>query len=330
VPAPIDFSGWIPTQFSTTIIQEATQQSAALQLGNRVPMGTSVVEMPVPKTFPKAAWVAAPGGRKPFTDLAIGTETMKAEEVAAVVGIPNVYIEDSSINLWNFVRPLLAEAIAAAVDDAILFGQDAPASFPTGGLAAMALAATAGADAVDTVNNALMMVENSGLAVTGTAADIAVRGALRGLRDSSGDPLCGCQWMDGREVNSLFGYPIAYVPLTQTAPDFITGAWRYLIIGVRSDIRYDLSNQAVVADDSGNVVISAWQDNTTLMKVWARFACVVVRPVTRRCPQGATPFAKATLADGASRCAQPSGTGPGNGGEEPGVQSAAARRRSAG
>jgi HK97 family phage major capsid protein len=307
MPAPIDFSGWIPASWSTTIIQEATQQSAALQLCTRVPMGTSVTEMPVPKTFPKAAWVSAPGGRKPFTDLQVGAETMKAEEVAAVVGIPNVYIEDSSINLWAFVRPLLAEAIAAALDDAVIFGTDAPASFPTGGLAAMALAASAGTDVADTLNNAFMAVENSGLSITGSAADIAVRGALRNARDSDGAMLCGCDWIDGRERTSLFGYPIAYVPLSETAPDFITGAWRYAILGVRQDIRYDLSNQAVVADDAGNVVISAWQDNTTLMKVWARFAFVVVRPVTRRCPNGATPFAKATLADGAARCATPSG-----------------------
>jgi hypothetical protein len=251
--------------------------------------------------------VSAPGGRKPFTDLTVGSETMKAEEIAAVVAIPNVYIEDSSINLWNFVRPLLAEAIAAGLDDAVLFGEDAPASFPTGGLAAMALAATSGADAVDTLNNAFQLVENSGLAVSGSAADIAVRGALRNMRDSDGGLLCGCDQVGDRQVTSLFGYPIAYVPLTQTSPDFITGAWRYAILGVRQDIRYDMSNQAVIADDSGVVKISAWQDNTTLMKVWARFAFVVVMPVTRRCPNGATPFAKATLADGVARCQTPSG-----------------------
>ena len=324
--AALDFTGWIPPQFSTQIIQEATQQSAALTLGTRVPMGTSVMQMPVPKTFPKAAWVTA-GGRKPFTDLQVGVEQMTAEEVAAVVAIPDVYLEDSSINLWNFVRPLLAEAIAAAVDDAILFGIDAPPTFPVGGLAAMAQAVTGGTDHLDTVNQALQAVENSGLAVTGSAADIAVRGALRGMRDSNGDPLCGCMNVDSQQVDSLYGQRIAYVPFGPTSPDFFTGAWRYLIIGVRSDIRYDVNRAGVIADESGAVVISGWQDNTTPMKVWMRLACAVVRPVTRRCPTGATPFAKATIADGAARCAQPSPGG--TNGEEGPEQVQAARARAA-
>jgi hypothetical protein len=31
------------------------------------------------------------------------------------------------------------------------------------------------------------------------------------------------------------------------------------------------------------------------MKVWARFGCVVIRPVTPRAPAGAVPFAKTKL-----------------------------------
>ena len=35
-----------------------------------------------------------------------------AEEIAAVVAIPEQYLEDNTINLWNWARPKLAEAIA--------------------------------------------------------------------------------------------------------------------------------------------------------------------------------------------------------------------------
>jgi HK97 family phage major capsid protein len=288
-------SGVIPPEFSTTIIQGVRQSSAALAVGTRVPMGTSVSEWPIPKTFPKAGWVNAPGGRKPFTDLDMTTESMKAEEIAAVIAIPNVMRDDSTINLWNYATPLLTEAIAIGLDDAVFFGEDAPPSFPVGGVAAAAVAAGAGTDIPDTINNAMGAVELSGLNPTGHVADISVRAALRGLRDQNGDLLLGFVEQDTYQVPSLYGLPIRYVQFTQPTPDYFVGDWRYLFIGVRQDIRYEIDPGAVIADDEGRVVISGFQDNTTPMKVWARFACAIVKPVTPRAPGGANPFATAEL-----------------------------------
>ncbi|MBO0885463.1 MAG: hypothetical protein J2P17_35030, partial [Mycobacterium sp.] len=86
--------------------------------------------------------------------------------------------------------------------------------------------------------------------------------------------------------------------------DFITGAWRYLMLGVRSDIRYAMSTEGVIKQSDGTIAVSAFQDNVTLLKVWARFACVLVKPVTRRQPEGASPFAMATLVNGGSNGGQ--------------------------
>jgi HK97 family phage major capsid protein len=297
-PAPLDFSGVIPIEFSTQIIEEAVQQSAVLSLGNLIPMGTSVNEMPVPKTLPKAAFVSAPGGRKPYTELMLETLTLKAEEVAAVTAIPDQFLEDSAINLWNWVRPRLAEAIAIAVDDAILFGVGAPTSFPPGGVIAAnySTAVAGGTDAVDTVNRAMGAVEGRGLAVTGHAADLVVKAALRGVRDETGALLLGTEQVGQVQRPTLYGVPITYQSWSRTNPDFITGAWSYLLIGVRQDIRYNMDPSAVIVNADGTVAISGFQDNVSPLKVWARFACAIVRPVTVRTPAGAAPFARGQLA----------------------------------
>lgn len=298
---PIDLSGQIPTQYSTQIITEATQQSAALALGSRIPMGTKVTDMPVPKAFPRAAFVNTPGGRKPFTDLKLSNEQLTAEEIAAVVSIPDEYLDDSGIDLWGYARPLLAEAIALAFDDAVFWGVGAPPTYPTGGLASFAIDVAPGdGDAISTVNEAMSAVEAEGLAVTGHAADVAVQGALRGVRDATGAFLLGASQTQSGSINTLYGLPIAYSQFsTEATGDFITGAWRYLMIGVRQDIRFQFSTDGVLADDTGKVVVSGFQDNQTLLKVWARFGCVVVEPVTRRAEDGAKPFAIATIADAA-------------------------------
>jgi HK97 family phage major capsid protein len=295
---PLDFSGVIPPEFSTQIIEEAVRASSALQLGNLMPMGTTITELPIPKTLPTAAFVSV-GGRKPWTDIALQSATLHAEEVAAITAIPDSYLEDSSINLWEFVRPRIAEAIGVALDAAVFWGVGAPASYPVGGVNALAHAVAAGTDAVDTINLAMGAVEAGGLNVTGQAADITVRSALRGVRATgSGELLLGTVQAGDVAVPTLYGIPVSYNTMTQhggTNADYFVGAFSNLFIGVRQDIRYMIDPSAVVADSTGKVLISGFQDNQTPLKVWARFGCAIVQPVTVRSPAGANPFAKAAL-----------------------------------
>ena len=295
MPGPIDLSGMVPPEHSNQIIAEAVQSSAALTLGRRLPMGRAISELPVAGAFPTAAWTG-PNGRKPYTDLALSSETLKAEEVAAVVSVPDRYFEDSTINIWAYARPLLAEAIGAALDDATIWGLNAPASFPAGGVVGAATRTATGSDAADTVNHAMGAVEAQGLNVTGSAADIAVKASLRGVRDQTGALLLGTEQTATRQINTLYGSPISYVSFpVDSDEDFITGDWQYLVIGVRQDIRFQLSRDGVIVDDDGRVVVSGFQDNQTLLKVWARFGAAIVKPVTRRAPAGANPFAVTTV-----------------------------------
>jgi len=298
-PAPpaYDFSGVIPREMSAQIIEEAVASSTVLQLANKVPMGTKINELPIPKTLPKAAFVNAPGGRKAYTETAMEAQTLRAEEIAAVTAIPDEYLEDTEINLWNWVRPRLAEAIGYALDDAVLFGVGAPGSYPVGGIIAALFSQPVanGTDAVDGVNQAMSLVESEGINVTGHAADLVVRGALRGVRDDTGALLLGETQVDQVSRPTIYGLPASYNPWSRQSPDFITGGWQFLIIGVRQDIRYTMDPNAVIADNNGAVVVSGFQDNVTPIKIWARFAAACVRPVTPRKPTGGRPFARATL-----------------------------------
>ena len=298
-PAPpaYDYSGVIPREMSAQIIEESVASSTVLQLANRVPMGTQINELPIPKTLPKAAFVNAPGGRKAYSEMALEAQVLRAEEIAAVTAIPDEYLEDTEINLWNWVRPRLAEAIGYALDDAVLFGVGAPGSYPVGGIIAALFSQPVanGTDAVDGVNQAMSLVESEGINVTGHAADLVVRGALRGVRDDTGALLLGETQVDQVSRPTIYGLPASYNPWSTQSPDFITGGWQFLIIGVRQDIRYTMDPNAVIADNNGAVVVSGFQDNVTPIKIWARFAAACVRPVTPRKPTGGRPFARATL-----------------------------------
>lgn len=299
MPHPLNFSGIIPAEFSAQIMEEAIQQSIVLTLGNRLPMGTAITDLPVPTQLPKASFTGAPGSKKPWTDVMLGPKTIHAEEVAAITGIPDAYLEDSAVNLWGWVRPRLAEAIAVAIDDAVLFGIGAPATFPVGGvinnLYSNAVPAV-GLDAVDGVNQAMALVEAQGIAVTGHAADLITKSTLRGVRDQNGALLLGQDQVGGRQVPTLYGVPIVYEPWSSTVWDFITGGWQNLVVGVRSDIRYNLDPSGVVTNAQGNVVLSGFESNTTPLKVWARIGAVIINPVTVKQPTGGKPFSRARLA----------------------------------
>jgi HK97 family phage major capsid protein len=300
MPHPLNFSGVIPQEFSAQIIEEAIQQSICLQLGNILPMGTAISDLPVPKTLPVASFTGAPGSKKPWTDVMLEPKTVHAEEVAAITAIPDAYLEDSTINLWAWVRPRLAEAIAVAIDNAILFGVGAPVgTFPAGGLISntySVLIPQVGLDAVDGVNQGMSAVEAQGIAVTGHAADLITKSVLRGVRDKNGALLLGDEQVNGRQVPTLYGVPIVYQPWSNLTVDFITGGWQNLVVGLRQDIRYNLDPSGVITGGTGNVLVSGFESNTTPLKVWARVGAVIINPVTVKQPNGGRAFARGRLA----------------------------------
>jgi HK97 family phage major capsid protein len=319
-PQLSDFSGIIPHEYSQQIIHEVEQQSAVLQLAQTMPMGTRITELPVTGKLPSAQWVtgtAAPpagAGRKPYTDLTLVPQVITAEEIAAVVAIPQQYLDDNTINLWNWARPKMAEAIAVRLDETVLFGgAGIPASFPVGGVTGPLYSMGIGGggaynpitnpyptaiDAVDAVNNAMSYVEGQGLNVTGHSADIGAKGRFRGVRDQTGSLLLGTEQVGTSQRPTLYGEPIAYsqyaAPGVNTV-NFISGAWDYLVIGVREDIRFRIDPSGVIASDTGQVLVSGFQDNVVPCKIWARFGCTIIKPVTPRVPGGAIPFAKTNL-----------------------------------
>jgi HK97 family phage major capsid protein len=316
-----DFSGIIPHEYSQQIIDEVEQRSAVLQLAQTMPMGTRITELPVTGKLPAAQWVTganappAGSGRKPYTDLTLVPQVITAEEIAAVVAIPQQYLDDNTINLWNWARPKMAEAIAVRLDATVLFGgAGIPASFPVGGVASNTYSTAVGGggapgpgnpyptaiDAVDAVNNAMSYVEGQGLQVTGHSADIGAKGRFRGVRDQTGALLLGTEQVGNSQRPTLYGEPITYSQYASpgvNSTTFITGAWDYLVIGVREDIRFRIDPSGVIADAGGQVLVSGFQDNVVPCKIWARFGCTIIKPVTPRVPAGAVPFARTNLLD---------------------------------
>lgn len=57
------------------------------------------------------------------------------------------------------------------------------------------------------------------------------------------------------------------------------GAFENVVIGVREDLNYAVSRAATLVDDAGVIQVSAFQDDCVVVRIFARFACTVAKPL---------------------------------------------------
>jgi HK97 family phage major capsid protein len=274
---PVITADLIPSSVSSQLLGNVYTQSVALALGRVQNIPAGVTSIPVIGARPVAGFVNPVGAQKPFGTLDFTAIKLTAEELACTVAVPQAYIDDAGFPLWDNVRPLLAEAIAKVLDAAILLGTGAPASFPVGGVLANSTATTAAADYSLTVNDAMTTVEGNGYMPNGHAADVSVRGKLRGLRSAQGVPLY-IPDVTQAGGETLYGLPIRFTQPGVLEPgtvEFFTGDWTKLIIGVRQDLRFDTSTDATLID--GTTVHSMFQEDSVAMRAYMRVGAVIGR-----------------------------------------------------
>src|SRR5689334_1938508 len=130
----------IPEVVSNDILGGLSNESAALQMFKQVRMSTNQTRMPVISALPLAYFVNGDTGLKQTTQVDWTNKYLNVEEIAAIVPIPEAVLDDVKFDVWGAVMPLLRDAIARALDAAIFFGTNAPASWPTSIVAGAAAA----------------------------------------------------------------------------------------------------------------------------------------------------------------------------------------------
>ena len=127
----------IPEDTIKEIQQGAIENSAALSAFRRLPnMASNVLTMPVLDMLPLAYWVnPADTGVKQTTKVQWDKVTLKAEEIAVIVPIPENVLADAAsqgYDIWGQVRPRLVAEFGRLIDQAIIFGTNKPSTWRTG------------------------------------------------------------------------------------------------------------------------------------------------------------------------------------------------------
>lgn len=279
----------VPTPVASQIIQAMPNASALLQLlpeVNIVPMSSKTSRQPVLSALPEAYFVSGDTGLKQTGSQQWENLELVAEELAVIVPIPEAYLDDSQIPIWDQVRPRVASAFGRKLDAAAFFGASLPATWgdPIVQTAYNAGNVVTEGDTDDLASDLALVgqkVAEDGFDVNGFAVAPGFRWRLRGLRSEDGIPIYHPP--AGADPGTLFGEPLPHVKngAWQAADaTAIAGDWTNVVVGVRQDITFKVFTEGVISDGDGAVVLNLMQQDSVALRAVMRLAYQVANPVT--------------------------------------------------
>ena len=282
----------MPDDVARDIIKGLPQASIALSRFRRVNMSSKVQRQPVLSALSQAYFVNGDTGLKQTTKNAWAGKELVAEEIAAIIPVPQAVLADTDYDLWAEVKPDLVEAAGQLIDQAVLFGVGRPSTWAQGIVPAAAAAgntvvrgAVNGSGLDADVIRAMRLVAADGHPVTGFAADALLEYDLLGLRDGDGRPIFTSSLQDGAAGRGLYARPFTYLNnggWLAAQADLIAGDWTQAVLGIRQDITWSIHTEGVISDSSGNVVLNLMQQNSAALKMTMRVGFQVANPLSRR------------------------------------------------
>ena len=303
----------IPQEVANEVINGITEASATLSLFRRLPnMSSRTLRMPVLNSMGAASFIAgtvndnlitgadaeAPAsvaetgipGLKDTHQMEWTNVYIHAEPLAIILPIGEDVLEDSQYPIWDEIRPRIVEAFGIAIDNAVIWGQGRPTSWPSGivptaisrGFTVTQGTATAAQGGLGTdASNLMGLLEDVGYNPTGWIIDPKAKRELRNLVDTNGRPLFVPSLAQG-EPSTFWGLPIEYVrngTMRDATAKFIVGDMNQAVYSIRSDMRFDIFREGVITDSTGKVVANLMQNDMVALRVVMRLGWAVPNPI---------------------------------------------------
>ena len=277
-------------------------QSAVLQRGRKLPnMSSKTYKMPVLDMLPIAYFVNGDIGAKKTTKQAWDKKFITAEEIAVIVPIPEAVLDDTDYDIWGEVKPRVIEAFGKKIDGAVLFDDDKPSTWRDGVVTTATKANSvvnlaSGDSLYDKImaeDGVIAKIESSGYFVNGHMADISMRAKLRGLKDSTGNPIFKSD-MQGGTTYSLDGSPMNFPnngSFDKSKALMISGDFGQLVYAIRQDITFKLFTEGVVQNTDGTIAYNLMQNDMVALRAVMRLGWEIPNPInsvqtdkSKRCP----------------------------------------------
>ena len=289
-------SGLIPEPVTREIMQGAIAESAVLRMGRRLAnMSSKTQTINVLDALPSAYFVngeatdsGAGDAFKRTTKMAWDKKKLYAEEIAVIVPIPEAALDDADYDIWGEVKPRLTEAFGKVIDAAILFGTSKPSTWRAG-VVPSAIAAGNGVPIGTSVFDDIMgesgliaKVELDGFNPNGVMSAIQMRGKLRGLKDTTGQPIFKSD-MQGATRYGLDGMDM-YFPMNgafdPAQAQMIVGDWSQLVYAIRQDMTFKIFTEGVIQDPTTKAITyNLMQNDMVALRAVMRLGWEIANPI---------------------------------------------------
>lgn len=289
-------SGLIPEPVTREIMQGAIAESAVLRMGRRLAnMSSKTQTINVLDALPSAYFVngeatdaGAGDAFKQTTKMAWDKKKLYAEEIAVIVPIPEAALDDADYDIWGEVRPRLTEAFGKVIDAAILFGTNKPSTWRNGVVPSAIAAGNGvpmGTDVFSDImgeNGLISKVELDGFNPNGVMSAIQMRGKLRGLKDTTGQPIFKSD-MQGATRYGLDGMDM-YFPMNgafdPNQAQMIVGDWSQLVYAIRQDMTFKIFTEGVIQDPNTKAITyNLMQNDMVALRAVMRLGWEIANPI---------------------------------------------------
>lgn len=254
----------LPTEVSSEVFAKTIENSAVMQLGQRIDLPGRGLSIPV-ITGDATAQIVNEAAEKPVGSPAFTTKTMTPKKFAIILPFSNEFRRDWNA-LYNELTRRLPLAIAKAFDNQVfnvagITGFDSLNS-------AQSITNTGDIDA-DLING-IDAIAGDGYSFNGLAVSPLAEAHLMTAVTGIGTPLFVQNFTDQVGVGRVFGAPVAKSSAVAYA---VGGDWSHAKWGMVNDIEIAVSEEATIND--GTKQINLWQRNMFAVRCEAELGFVV-------------------------------------------------------
>jgi len=267
----------LPKQLSDQVWAKAVEESAVMQLAQRIALPGSGITIPVVTGDASADWVAETA-EKPVSNSTLSSKNMTPYKIAVIETFSNEFKRDLP-RVYDELARRLPESIGKKFDETVFAGTAPGSNFDV-------LTNATAVDVQDTTGGKTVYKNLVSVMSTLAAADAELAGwafspkadpILLGAVDSTGRPIFVPTANDGA-IGSLLGAPIfrtkrAYKQGTVSDVLGFAGDWSQAFYGIVDGINIAISEEATVNDGSNQ--INLWQRNMFAIRVEAELGFVV-------------------------------------------------------
>ncbi|MEG0297617.1 MAG: phage major capsid protein [Clostridium sp.] len=243
--------GFVPVEQTKDIMKGIARGSSVLRLSKVEPMESDTKRFPVLADGPGAYWVGE-SERIKTTEAKWIFPEMTAKKIAVIIPVTKEKLKDTTVNVFEELKPAIAEAFYQAIDAACLFGTNSP--FAKNIFKSAVDANNFIVDGTSTldldVSDVMGLVEDAGLDVNGFTAHNGVKNRLRKLRDSNGNQL----YVNGVDQKEFYNEPIEFSrngAWDKTKAEVIAADWSKSLVGIRDGLEYEILKEATLQGTLG-------------------------------------------------------------------------------